>query len=62
MKFETLDVDNTSPVAKVPGAYVATIEGLKMVPKGWELNALSNSGMFGSLLENCWLFQVRRMG
>ena len=39
-----LGVDNTSPVAKVPGAYVATIEGLKMVPKGWELNALSNSG------------------
>ncbi len=44
MKFETLDVDNTSPVGKVPGAYVATIEGLKMVPRGWELNALSNSG------------------
>ena len=39
-KFETLGVDNTSPLLKVPGAYVATIEGVKIVPCGCVLNAL----------------------
>jgi len=35
IKFSgTLGIDITSPVAKLPVAYVATIEGVKIVPKG----------------------------
>jgi hypothetical protein len=47
-KFKTPGVDNTSPVAKLPLAYVATIEGLKIVPGGLLLNALNITG-------NVWL-------
>ena len=36
----TLGVDNVSPDGKVPVAYVVTIEGVKVVPTAWELNAL----------------------
>jgi hypothetical protein len=40
MKFgTTLGVDNVSPDGKEPGVYVATIDGVKIVPKGSELNA-----------------------
>ena len=50
-KFETLVVDNTLPVGKVPGAYVATIEGVKIVPTGSLLNAVRISAfVIGTLL------------
>jgi hypothetical protein len=38
-KFETLGTDIISPDGKDPVAYVVTIEGVKVVPTAWELNA-----------------------